>query len=72
MEVFLRMSVGQYQVGSFDGANHAVAYPMPAGDLNNWVHLVGTYDGVAWNLYRNGLLVARSTNSTGAVSVDSD
>jgi hypothetical protein len=70
MEVFLRMNAGQYQVGSFDGAAHQVGSAVPAGDTNNWVHLVGTYDGVAWNLYRNGLLVARSTNSVGAVQVN--
>jgi hypothetical protein len=70
MEVFLRINAGQYQAGSFDGATHQVSAAMPAADTNQWVQLVGTYDGVAWNLYRNGLLIARSTNSTGAVQVN--
>ena len=79
-EVFLRIdnSGANYSVGSEEysdatGTNtiNAATYPVPAGDLtgSSWVHLVGTYDGVRWNLYRNGILVANQPSATGAVAV---
>ena len=64
---FLRISSGQYQVGFFNGGYYYASYAMPAGDVGTWVHLVGTYDGKNWNLYRDGTLVATYANSTGAV-----
>jgi hypothetical protein len=72
MEMLFRIYNGQYQAGSYDGANHVVTYAVPDGDLGHWVHLVGTYDGEAWNLYRNGALVARANSAVGAVSVGAD
>ena len=68
-ELALRVFAGAYQIVSYDGANYGVNYAVPANDIGTWVHLVGTYDGVAWNLFRNGTLVARSTNSVGALTV---
>jgi hypothetical protein len=68
-ETFLRISSYDstyldqafYEVGSSDGVNYydSALYPIPAGDIGNWVFLVGTYDGSNWNLYRNGQLVAQ-------------
>jgi hypothetical protein len=52
----------------YDSAN----YQIPPGDVGNWVFLAGTFDGSAWNLYRNGVLVssvAPSTGDTGVVNV---
>jgi len=48
--------------------NVGAYFPVPAGDLNagQWVYLVGTADGVAWNLYRNGVLVATTPDTVGA------
>ena len=57
-EVFLRIANGQYQIGSWDGTDHFAASAVPAGDVGTWVHLAGVYDGTAWHLYRNGLLLA--------------
>ena len=68
-EVYLRIANGNYQIGSWNGTNHVAAVPVPAGDVGTWVHLAGVYDGSAWHLYRNGLLLASSTNPVGAVEV---
>jgi hypothetical protein len=79
-EVFLRIdgSGGNYSVGSAqydDGTATTTTYQatvaVPAGDLggSSWVYLVGTYDGVSWKLYRNGLLIATQPSATGALSV---
>ena len=59
-----------YAVGSADAnATHGATFAIPADDLSGsaWVHLAGTYDGTAWNLYRNGVLVASSTDTVGAL-----
>ncbi|MDB6122661.1 MAG: LamG domain protein jellyroll fold domain protein [Pedosphaera sp.] len=68
-ETSLRIENGVYQIGSNHG--HA-ALPVPAGDLGGgqWVHLVGTYDGVNWNLYRNGVLSASSADNIGPFLVN--
>ena len=79
-EVFLRIdnsganySVGTTEYSDATGTNtvNVATYPAPAADLTgaNWVHLVGTYDGAQWNLYRNGILVAEQPSPTGAVAV---
>jgi hypothetical protein len=62
-ETCLRINGGHYEVGSFDGGNHFAKAAIPAGDLNTWVFVAGVYDGTAWRLYRNGVQIA-STNST--------
>ena len=69
-EVFLRVIDGSYQVGSWDGTGYNTSYAIPAGDVENWVHLVGAYDGVYWRLYRNGVEVSKSAQPHGAVQVD--
>ena len=72
-EVALRLNgTSSYQVSSYDGVNsYGTSFPIPAQDLghSNWVHLVGTYDGGSWNLYRNGALAASSGAGTGSLPV---
>src|SRR5208283_1257363 len=40
-------------------------FPVPPGDVGNWVFLVGTFDGANWNLYRNATLVAQYADTSG-------
>lgn len=68
-EVYLRIANGQYEVGSWNGTDHVVIFPMPVSDVGRWVHLSGVYDGSQWTLYRNGQAVASSQNVTGAIVV---
>jgi len=61
-----------YEVGEYppDGAAYASAtYPVPAGDIGNWVFLAGTWDGANWNLYRDGALVAQTSDPSGPTAV---
>jgi hypothetical protein len=60
-----------YEVGATaDGSSYNTAlFPVPAGDIGNWVFLVGTWDGAYWNLYRNGQLVAQAPDTNGPVAV---
>jgi hypothetical protein len=83
-ETFLRISRGQgvdgfgdgnyYEIGSSDGSYYDSAFfPIPPGDIGNWVFLAGTFDGPNWNLYRNGQLVnsltTLSAGDNGAIDV---
>ena len=68
-EVVLRINEGTYQVGSWDGADHLASAPVPAEDVDQWVHLAGVYDGSSWLLYRNGVLLAQQPDAVGAVAV---
>lgn len=71
-ETMLRIAQGGYQVGTWDGKMHYATSKIPAGDLDQWVHLAGTYDGAAWKLYRNGRLIQTTQDPVGAVEVEGD
>ncbi|MFN2284871.1 MAG: LamG-like jellyroll fold domain-containing protein, partial [Anaerolineae bacterium] len=71
-QVVLRIQDGQYQLGVIeDGTAHITSTAVPAGDLGQWIHLAGTYDGEAWRLYRNGTEIASLETDAGAIFVDS-
>ncbi len=72
-EVFLSIEGENYVVGTSDGTTfHGATAPITTGDLggaNGWIHLVGTYDGTAWRLFRNGVQLASAADATGALPV---
>lgn len=70
-EVQLRITDNaRYEVGSWDGTSaHGVTFPIPSEDRGTWVHLAGTHDGTNWNLYRNGVRVAYTSDATGALLI---
>ena len=66
--VTLGIESGMYLVGSLQGSSSSYAtYPIPGGDLGggNWIYLAGTWDGTNWNLFRNGIPVATSSDNNG-------
>ena len=79
-EVFLQIdgSGANYVVGSSESVDgtpigtYSASFPIPPGDLggSDWVHLVGTYDGANWNLFRNGVQVASAPAAVGALTVN--
>lgn len=72
-ETVMRITDGTtYTAGSWDGTSHTVGFAVPGGDLGggNWIHLVTTYDGTDWKLYRDGVEVATQADTTGAVPVN--
>jgi hypothetical protein len=73
-EIAFKFENGAYVVGPWNGTSAArgTSAPIPPEDLNNWVHLVGLYDGTHWRLYRNGVEFAASESSLGAIEVNAD
>ena len=72
-ELWLRFDGnGNYNFGTWTSGGAYVSVPVPAGTLNNWVHLVGTYDGANWNLYQNGTLLGSQAGTAGAIQIGCD
>ena len=71
-EVFLRLLDNQIQVGSFNGMTYCASANLDASDLGQWITFTGTYDGTNWNLYKDGVLIASTASSIGAVTVNAD
>ncbi|MEZ5299652.1 MAG: LamG-like jellyroll fold domain-containing protein, partial [Verrucomicrobiales bacterium] len=73
-EIFLRYAgqIDSWRIASWDGAVHGTEVAGASNDIGVWTHLVGTYDGTHWNLYRNGELAASKADATGAIAVPND
>lgn len=74
-EVYLRLIFGVYQVGAAEDVGAGMrgsgtSASIPAGDLGQWVHVAGVYDGTTWTFYRNGEQVAQAAGPTGSVLVN--
>jgi hypothetical protein len=66
-EIFLRILMGSYQVGSYMDSRPfgAAMGTMPLQDVKQWVHVAGVHDGEKWKLYRNGELLSESPQPGG-------
>ena len=71
-EVFLRLNGNKIQVGSYNGQTYYAESTLSESDLGQWITFTGTYDGENWNLYKDGVLIASSASSVGAVTVNAD
>ena len=74
-EIVLRLDgnaqPSQIWCGSYDTADHMVKSYDLEGELDTWIHLVGTYDSglELWTLYINGEWVSETPDPVGAVTV---
>ncbi len=64
------MSEPAWQVGMFDGEDHFAEVPISADDIGTWIHLLGTFDGQTWRLYKAGVEVATLQTDKGPTSFD--
>ncbi|MDB6066279.1 MAG: hypothetical protein JWR26_2487 [Pedosphaera sp.] len=72
-EVFLRINGGNYEVGAWNGSTTPTAtFGVPAGDIGNWVHVAGVYNGSTWILYRNGVSVKTNSAGIGPMTMAAD
>jgi hypothetical protein len=71
-ELSLRINDGYYEFLSWSGPGqeHWARAELSAGDIDNWHHLVGVYDGRAYRLFRDAVLVAEQEDSFAPTPVD--
>jgi Concanavalin A-like lectin/glucanases superfamily len=55
------------QTGSYNGSNHIAQWVFNFG-AGTWHFVVGQYDGVRWNIYADGSLVASTEDAFGPLS----
>ncbi|MBM7565896.1 LamG-like jellyroll fold domain-containing protein [Paenibacillus sacheonensis] len=69
-QMVLRINGSTLEGGSYSISSglHFVSMPLTTGDLNVWMHVALTYDGTAWRIYKNGVLVNSSTDAQGAIT----
>jgi hypothetical protein len=69
-ELALRIVDEEYQFLAWNGVDHMARVPVSAGDVDNWHHLAGVYDGQSYRLYRDGELVAEREDDYAPAPVD--
>jgi hypothetical protein len=60
----LRIDAGSYVFTTWDSVNHQASATAPGSDIGAWVHLCGVFDGATYTLYRNGVQVATTADTT--------
>jgi hypothetical protein len=60
----LRVDAGSYVFTTWDAINHQATATASASDIGTWVHLCGVFDGATYTLYRNGVQVAVTADTT--------
>jgi hypothetical protein len=60
----LRVDTGSYVFTTWDSVNHQASITASASDIGTWVHLCGVFDGATYALYRNGVQVATTADTT--------
>jgi hypothetical protein len=60
----LRIDAGSYVFTTWDSVNHQATATTPDSDVGAWVHLCGVFDGATYALYRNGVQVASTAETT--------
>jgi hypothetical protein len=71
-EVVLRISDAYYEFLTWNGfmENHQARAPVPEGDIDNWHHLTGVFDGSRYRLYRDGVLLSEQADTFGPSAMD--
>jgi len=57
-------SSNQYTAGFYNNGWFTVTSTSNTSDLNNWLHIVATYDGSVCNIYKNGVKITYATIGT--------
>jgi hypothetical protein len=69
-ELSLRIFDRDYEFTAWNGTDHLVSAPVPPGDVDNWHHVAGVYDGETYRLYRDGELVVEHPDAFVPMQVD--
>lgn len=69
-EISLRVHDGNYEFTFWTGSDHQATSPMTPGDIDNWHHIAGIYDGQSYKLYRDGSLIGEHADSVVPTQLD--
>jgi hypothetical protein len=69
-ELALRILDEDYEFNAWDGTDHMASAQVPPGDVDNWHHVAGVYDGETYRLYRDGELIVAHPDDFGPERVE--
>jgi hypothetical protein len=69
-DLSLRIHDGVYEFTTWNGVDHWARGAITPGDVDTWHHLVGTYDGQSYRLYRDGSLIQEAPDSFAPEQLD--